>query len=164
MVVAEIAARLEVTLRPVGRRQKYFCDHLGRHYWIVGGSGYWHGIPDAMMDAEASLSGTKFFIAVRKTTKIDIFVGSARDLYTVRSQLSKTQTGNYEFTIEEHHSVLHVKNIPHVQFQHFSAIEFSLEKKETQRSSFVAQREIEKSFDKLSPGDRKRLIEKLKRS
>ena len=81
-----------VKLEKVGRRRKWLQDESGRNWWILGGYGDYHGVPEEMMEAELKSPTTGILIiAERKLTDIDIFSGSVEKLCKNRNKLYRAR-------------------------------------------------------------------------
>jgi hypothetical protein len=48
-VVQVLQSSLGIRLARAGARRKWFRDEHGRSYWVLVGTGDWHGIPEEMM-------------------------------------------------------------------------------------------------------------------
>ena len=101
-VIRAVEEYYGVKLEKVGRRRKWLQDESGRNWWILGGYGVYHGVPEEMMEAEQkALTAGMLIIAARKLTDIDIFSGSAEKLCKNRNRLYRAgkTTGDYQFNI-----------------------------------------------------------------
>lgn len=117
-VVSELTTRRGVNLSKVGRRRKWFQDAEGWNYWILGGYGEWHGIPEEMMEAELEAAEPGFLvIATRRKADIEIFVGSLKPLTNNRKKLSRAAktTDDYQFTFTKHGSHLIIDQLRDVR-------------------------------------------------
>ena len=122
-VIQAVEEYYGVKLERVGRRPKWLRDESGGNWWILGGSGVYHGVPEEMMEAElqASTAGM-LIIAVRKLPDIEIFSGSVEQLCKNRNKLYRAgkTTGDYQFNIHTSGSrlmVMGVKTVPIVRLE-----------------------------------------------
>jgi hypothetical protein len=161
--IAEIESHLDVKLRPIGRRQKYLIDTNLKRYWILGGYGHWHGIPASMMDAEACRADKgSLFIAVRKTTGINIFRGSVQSLVSGRERLSRNGAGDYQLLIDERGRNLHVRELPSVKLTWFAKRDYSTDQKAEDRASFLCSTRLKSLFSKLSNEEKVEFMNELR--
>ena len=92
-VVSAVEKQLNVRLKRVNRRRKWFRDEAGRNYWILGGYGEWHGIPDNMMQDEVGASSNGFIaVATRQRAAIEIHIGSLSSIVQGRASLYRAHS------------------------------------------------------------------------
>ena len=103
IVILELEARHGTTLEQVGRRPKWRCDNLGRNWCVLGGTGLWHGIPKAIIDAEQRTQHSGFLIIVKKGIRLNVFEGHLSKIVEHADDLVETQQDHYHFNcrIEE---------------------------------------------------------------
>ena len=161
-VISDVNKHLGVKLTNIGRRQKYLKDEYDKRYWVLGGYDYWHGIPSEMMESEVQAKdNATLIIAVRKKTGIDIFIGSVGPFVSGRNFLSRNAKGDYQFHLEERGWELFPKELPGTKLILLSTVDYSLESKDTDRASFLGQKNLENLFSKLSNEEKNRLLQKL---
>jgi len=160
-VVDALSRHLGARLKAVGRRRKWLHDDSNRNYWVLGGSGEWHGIPEEMMDAEiAAPSDGSIVIATRHQSAIKIFIGPLAPFVEARGTLYRAShtTGDYQFTCKERGAHLVIEQAPDVRLSEIATIPFDkLEKESVARS-----RDIERLLNGLSETERSALLKKLK--
>lgn len=159
-VVDALARCLDIRLTPVSGRRKWLRDDAGSSFWVLGGYGQWHGIPEKMMDAEVSSpSGGFIVIAMRRKSTMEIFIGPVAPLVSARARLrraSKT-TGDYQFTLKKRGGHLVVEQAPNVNLTELTRFSFD----ESEKDSVARYRGAEKLISALSDDERKELLKKL---
>ena len=133
-VVSEIQKIYDVTLRKVGRREKILKDESGKSYWVLGGTGDWHGIPKEMFVAEEKqhIEGL-LIIAKRKVNSIDIFAGSLLSLLKNKNLLTVTE-GQYQFDISSKGDNIILKKAPDVRLRKISTIDYTKDEKASDKT------------------------------
>ena len=138
-VIRAVEEYYDVKLERVRRRPKWLQDESGRNWWILGGYGVYHGVPEDMMEAElqASTAGM-LIIAVRKLPDIEIFSGPVEQLCKNRNRLYRARktTGDYQFNIHASGSRLMVTgagNVQIVQLKRIDSFSYSEEDKAQDR-------------------------------
>lgn len=99
-VIREVEEYYNVKLEKAGRRSKWLQDESGRNWWILGGYGDYHGVPEDMMEAELrDPTAGMLIIAVRKLPDIELFSGPVEQLCENRHNLyrARNTTGDYQF-------------------------------------------------------------------
>lgn len=97
-VIRALESHLGVQLSPVGRRRKWLRDNDGRSYWVLGGYGEWHGIPEEMIDEEVKNPTTGMLvIAKRRREALQVFVGPIDPILRNRNRFYRASrtTGDY---------------------------------------------------------------------
>lgn len=157
-VIAAVEKEFAIKLSPVGSRKKYLQDEVGKTYWIFGGYEDWHGIPPDMMEAEEKRTGEGVLIvAKRYKNNIDIFAGDLRQLIDHKRDLSKTVKGDYQFNIRIRGDRLFIKEVTGLTLKKLGAAAYTGEEKESDKKFG----ELEALVGKLTPEQRKRLLEEL---
>jgi len=111
-VIAEVEAHFATKLSQVGRFKKYLEDEQGRPYWVLGGYDDWHGVSAEMVKKERRRQlGGVLVVAKRGRTSIDIYAGDLQQMVARESDLSHTQTGDYQFNIHIRGNSMMVKEI-----------------------------------------------------
>jgi len=159
-VIRVVEDYFKVKLSKIGRRSKWLQDDVGRNYWILGGYGEWHGIPEDMMNAEieASTEGV-LVVAIRKKNSMDIFAGGVDELVTGKAQLyraSKT-TGDYQFTYETKGNHLILKQLPIFSLEKINSLSYEIEEKKKD----IAVNEVKKLLDGMSKEERTQLLQSI---
>lgn len=160
-VIDELRRRLGTKIKAVGRRRKWLRDEQERNYWVLGGYGEWHGIPEEMMDAEiAAPSGGSIVIATRHQSTIKLFIGPLAPLVEARDTLYRAShtTGDYQFTCKERGGHLEIEQARHVRLSELATIPFDRHEKD----SVARSRDIERLLDGLSEKERRALLKRLK--
>lgn len=159
-VIQTVEDHFKVTLSKVGRRPKWLQDKAGRNYWVLGGYGEWHGIPEEMVDAEiaAPMDGV-LVIAVRKKASMDVFAGSVGELVKGRGKLYRARktTGDYQFTYRAGGSHLIVDQLPGFSLEQIGALPYEADEKEKD----IAVDNVTKLFEKMSKEEREELLRSL---
>lgn len=89
-----------VKLQKVGSRPKWLRDASGGNWWVLGGLGTWHGIPEEMMEHEkCSEAEGQLVIAHKKLTKVEVFKGSLGPLVNARDELPRN-TQQFHFDVK----------------------------------------------------------------
>jgi len=120
-VIDAVEERYSVELEKVGQRTKWLRDKSDRNWWIIGGTGLWHGIPEEMLEAELRSPSKEGMIVVaeRQRTTIEVFVGPVGQLCKARDQLSRGRGGKegdyqYHFNCEVTGDRMRIKEVPAV--------------------------------------------------
>jgi len=161
-VVNVLEKELQCDLSKIGKPRKIlFSDKAGHRYCVLGGRD-WHGVPKELIDIrDNSFKETSLVIAKMLKTKIVIFMASIEPLIENKDKLSSTNT-HYHFNIgriEPDH--LRIKEIPSYRLQKLTEFPYDDEMKEKQKDGFQLKKEIDKTFAKLSPEERKEAIKLL---
>jgi len=159
-VVSAVEKRLRVRLMRVGRRRKWFQDEVGRNYWILGGYGEWHGIPEDMMQNEIDASVSGFIaVATRQRAAIEIYIGSLSAILEDRAKLYRARetTNDYQFTFKKRGNSLVIDQIPSAVLADLGGFSFT----EADKNGVARIEEAKHLFEKLSAEDKKRLLESL---
>ena len=150
-----------VKLSKVGRRPKWLHDEAGRNYWVLGGYGDWHGIPEEMMDAEinAPLEGV-LVVAVRRKASMEVFAGSVGELIEGKDKLyrAKKTTGDYQFTYKVRGTHLIVEQLPIFSLKKIRAMSYEADEKE----SDIAVDNVTKLFEKMSKEEQAEFLKSLR--
>ena len=158
-VIDALSHHFGVRLARVGRRRKWLRDDAGHSYWILGGYGEWHGLPEDMMDAEVSSPSDGFIvIAMRQRSVMEIFIGPLAPLVAARPKLyraSKT-TGDYQFTFKKRGACLIINQVPSASLSDLTGLSFD----DTEKDSLKRFQEVEKLIGALSEDEREELLEK----
>lgn len=87
-----------VTLHQVGRRPKWLRDCLGKNWCVMGGVGYWHGIPEEIVNSEKNSQAEGVLILVaKKSSKLEAFSGELRNIAKFSDKLYRNKDGDYQF-------------------------------------------------------------------
>ena len=151
-----------VNLQEVGSRSKWLRDASGRNWWVLGGLGAWHGIPEEMMENErrAQVEGV-LVIAYKKHTSIDVFKGPLGRLVSASNELPRaTQPPrDYKFNVEVSGTRMRCTGVPNLVLDRLTTIPYSAEDRERDR----ALNEFRKSVSAMSLEDRAALMDELNR-
>lgn len=159
-VIRAIQDRLGVRLSPVGRRRKWLRDGQGRSYWILGGYGEWHGIPEDMMDAEASHpTGGNLVVATRKRQALQIFIGPLEPIVQGRRKLNRARqtTGDYRFTIRTGGNRMHINKVSGTTLRELADVSYTTNDKARDQNVQSARQLL----DRLSPEEQRLIIREL---
>ena len=130
-VIDAIHAKFDVTLTPVGKRQKWLQDESGRNWWVLGGKKDWHGIPEEMMkDEEQARIEGRLVIAQLKTRSLEAFCGRLAPFVNARNEFSRAPLGGenqYQFMVRSCGDCLRIDKI-NVELKRFDRIPYSDEK------------------------------------
>ena len=158
--IGALSRHLGVRLRPVGRRRKWLRDDSDRSYWILGGYGEWHGVPEEMMDAEVTRSsGGSIVIALRHQSAIKLFIAALAPLVEAREKLYRAShtTGDYQFTCKERGGHLVIEQAPEVRLSELATISFD----EARKASVAHVKHVERLLANMSEKERSELLKKL---
>ena len=156
-VISEIERYYNVTLHKVGSRDKLLKDDTGKTYWVLGGTGDWHGIPKEMFAAEEKqATDGVLVIAKRKRNNIEIFVGSLQRLIENKSSLSQTDE-QYQFDLKSSLGAITITKAPNVILKLIATIEYS----KVDCATETAFNNLIKRIDKMPDATRKIIIRKL---
>ena len=159
-VIRAIQEHCGVKLQRVGSRSKWLRDESGRNWWVLGGRGGWHGIPEEMMEDEkqAQLEG-RLVIAEKKLANLELFEGPLSRLVNARDRLYRAaQTnGDYQFTVEVKGDAMRCAQASDVVLRRIASTPFSDEQKERARQM----NKIQKEMLAMSPEDRANFLAKL---
>ena len=160
-VICSVQEHYDLNLKRVGSRPKWLRDESGRTWWVLGGKGEYHGIPEDLMEDErqARVEGM-LVVAQRKVGSIDAFSGPLGPLVSTRDKLYRASrtTGDYQFvaTVKDDRLVLSGRRREILlQLKRFATIPYSAEEKERDRKVV----EVGKLLATLSPEERKSLID-----
>ena len=132
LVIKEIQERCGVKLKKMRDRTKWLRDESGRNWWVLGGLGTWHGIPEEMMADErrTQVEGV-LVIAYKKLTSIDVFKGPLGPLVSASNGLpGATQPGSqYYFNVEPSRTRMRCIEVPKVVLDRLDTIPYSAEDK-----------------------------------
>jgi hypothetical protein len=134
-VIDEVQEHYDVKLKKVGPHPKWLQDESGRNWWILGGTGDWHGIPEEMMEDEqqARVEGM-LVIAQRKLTHIEAFAGLLGPLVSARDKLSWAQSRAYQFWVKMSGAHLQCVQAPDVVLERFARIPYSVKDEELEKT------------------------------
>ena len=126
-VIAAIEEHCGVTLKKVGRRSKWLRDESGRSWWVLGGEGSWHGIPEEMMEDEkrAQLEGV-LVIADKKRSNLEVFAGPLTRLVKARDRFSRAAqtTGDYQFTVKVTGNLMQCQEALDVELKRIASVPY----------------------------------------
>ena len=162
-VIDAIQDHFDVQLTKVQNRNKWLQDETGRNWWVLGGKGDWHGIPEDMMDHEEQAENEGMFvIAQKQSTRIEMFAGPLTPFTDARNNLSpvKQQDGSYQyqFTVKTRGNQLRCDRVPSAALQEFAAFPYSSEAKEKDAKI----EEVKKLWLGASAEERKEIVRILK--
>jgi len=157
-VISEVEDHFGVQLSPVGSRRKFLESEDGKTFWVLGGYEDWHGIPPEMLEEEKCRSTNGVLIvAKRYKNRIDIFSGPLQPLIENKKKLSHTKKGDYQFNINIRGNHLFIKEIQDLSLAKLGEAQYSGEQKDSEKKV----QEIKAVLSKLSPEERRELLEKL---
>lgn len=159
-VIKNVEDHYCVTLSKVGRRPKWLQDEAQINYWVIGGYGEWHGIPEEMMQAELKANDEgKLIVAIRKKASMDIFSGGVNPLVQNRRKLyrAKKTTGDYQFTYKVRGNHLIIDQLPTYSLEKIATLEYSNSKKEQDKNNEKAK----KILKGMPPDEINKLLESL---
>ena len=142
-----------------GRRKKYLRDQHGKSYWVLGGSGDWHGFQSDMIEVERERGKNGVLvIAKRFRNRIDIFAGQLQPLIDNVSSLSHAENGDYQFNISILDNVLFFKELPStlLKLRKISEVTYP----EAQKLSDKKVAEVKLILDNLPPEQRRQILER----
>ena len=155
-VIRAVEEYYGVKLVKAGRRPKWLQDESGRNWWVLGGYGGYHGVPEDMMEAElqASTSGM-LIIAVRKLPDIEIFSGPVGQLCKNRHNLYRAwnTTRDYQFITTGSRNELKVtgeKDVEIVRLERIISFSYSEEDKAQDRELGKLRKEIAAALNKVT--------------
>ena len=129
-VINAIQGHYHVELHTVRRRSKWLQDKSGRNWWVLGGRGTWHGIPEEMMEDErrAQVEGV-LVIAYKRLTGIDVFEGPLGPLLSASNELPRaTQPPrDYKFNVKVSGTRLQCTEVPNLVLDRLATIPYSAE-------------------------------------
>ena len=135
-VISEIQGYFGVKLQRVGRRPKWLRDESGRNWWVLGGIGTWHDIPEEMMEDErrTQVEGV-LVIAYKKLTSIDVFKGPLGPLVSASNELpGATQPrSKYNLNVKVSGTCMRCIEVPNVVLARFATNPYSAEDKTRDR-------------------------------
>lgn len=160
-VIRALEDHYKIKLSEVGRRLKWLQDEEKRNYWVIGGYGEWHGIPEEMMNAEID-SPTEgiLVIAARRKASMDIFVGGVDALVKGREKLYRARktTRDYQFTYTIRGSHLFINQLPTVSLEKIEELPYEAKEKENDKKT----EDIKKLLEGMSKEERAKVIKSLK--
>ena len=159
-VVDAIQKHYNVKLKRAGKRHKWLRDESARNWWVLGGTGYWHGIPEDMMaDEIQAQSEGMLVIAWQKAKDMEVFSGPLDQLVSARDNLYRASqsTGDYQFEVKVSGACLRCVQASNVVLERFETIPYATEDKERDRRM----NEIRKIVATISPKERAILFKKL---
>lgn len=160
-VIDAVHEHFDVTLKRVGRRQKWLRDESGRNWWVLGGKDDWHGIPEDMMEHEEQthIEG-RLVIAQLKREVIEAFWGRLGPFVNARNEFSRAaqQTGadQYQFMVRLRGACLRIEKT-NVELERFARIPYSDEDKQKDKKIH----ELKKLAAAMSPEQRAALRDRL---
>lgn len=155
-VIDAIEDHYVVKLDKLKQRAKWLRDGSGKTWWILGGTGDWHGIAKEMMEheKEAQIEGM-LVITEKKQTSIEVFVGPLKQLVSSRDKLFRTkETGAYQFTVKVRGDLMQCVQVPDAVLQRTLSIPHSYEDRESERRI----KEASKIIAALSPDELDNLL------
>lgn len=158
-VIRELEERWDIRLKKIKSHRKWRQDESGRNYWVLGGTGSWHGIPEEMMEAELRSSAKEgmIVIAERRVTTIEVFAGLAEPLCDARNRLSRASDGSYKFNCRVRENHLQINEVPTCMLERFASISYGGEEKERDRRL----RKAEELLAGMSTENRKKILDQL---
>ena len=135
--IREVQNCLGVRLSPIGRRRKWLRDDDGRSYWVIGGYGEWHGIPEEMFDAEAKAPTDGILVfANRRREALQVFLGPLEHLVRNRSKLYRARktTGDFQFTVTQKGARLHINQVPGFTLKELATFGYTADEKANDQS------------------------------
>ena len=158
-VIEVIQEHCGVRLQTVGNRPKWLRDASGRNWWVLGGLGTWHGIPEGMMEHEkcSEMEGL-LVIAYKKLTKIEVFKGPLGPLVSARDELPRSAQ-QFHFDVEVSGTHMRCIQAPNVVLDRLDTIPYSAEDRERERKL----NEFRKSVSAMSREEQSALMDELNR-
>ncbi len=158
-VISKLSSQLGVVLTRVGRRRKWLRDGSGRNYWILGGYGEWHGVPEEMMEAEARYPTDGYLvIAVRHRLAIEIYIGALAPVVAARDSLYRARetTGDYQFTLKKRGTHLNIDQVPSAVLTELTSFSFN----GNDREATARVQEAAELISRMNEDQKRELIEK----
>jgi hypothetical protein len=154
-VIHALEERLSIRLTRAGSRRKWLRDNEGHSYWVLVGSGDWHGIPQDMMNSEVEKpSAGMLVIASRLRDRLRIFIGPLDALAAARRKLPRNAAGDYQFNVTNQGTRLFIREVREATLRELPAEAYSAADKE--KDEFT--RSIKRLLAKLSPDERAQLL------
>ncbi len=118
-----------VHLKKVGSRQKWLQDEKGNNWWVLVGTGSWHGIPDDMIKAECQdQTEGKLVVGVCGHTGIKVFSISLKPIIEAKDKLYLVRLANgyqCQFNCEDKGTHMLIKEIPGLSMEYLDAVPFN---------------------------------------
>ena len=159
-VISEVEKHLSVKLSRVGSYRKFLQDSAGKSYWVFGGYDDWHGIQSDMLQEEQRRSSDGVLVvAKRHRSSIDIFVGQLQPLIDNFRDLSHTKAGGHHFNVAIRGNIMSINELPVLSLRKLG----SAQEVGPAVDPHSATSKVEAMLVKLSPAERLRVLEQLKR-
>src|SRR3972149_11343464 len=98
LVIAELEKIQQTKLSTILPSKKLYFDIKGMPYFILGGTGDWHGISEKIIQELRSYSKEGAFVIAKKyISRIDLCVGSLLNLTQNLDRLSPTKQKGLQF-------------------------------------------------------------------
>lgn len=149
-----------VKLQKKSNRDIELVSASGKLFWIIGGTGEWHGIPPEMINTKESDATDGFFVIASKgKTKIRIFEGPLLPFIQNKHLLTVNQKEIYQFDVKITGNRLSVKHVPTIIFSLISEIEYS----DSEKAQDRVYKKVAIELDKLSASDLQKLLASLEK-
>ena len=161
-VVGLIQKTFCITLSAVGSRDIWFRDESSAEWWIIGGKGDFHGIPEEMMDRDRGReSSGRLVFAQKLADGLNVYVGSVQPLVTAKHKLSRRKRDNaYLFNVVVRNDRMRIVEEPSIVLKKIDTISHT----NRDRESVKNVEKTVKLFESLPPDQRAEFLEKLRRS
>lgn len=160
-VIVAVENHFQVNLHKAGSREKLLKDDKGKSYWVLGGTGDWHGIPKEMFaDEEKQSSDGVLVVAKRKLNSIDIFVGSLPILIKSKALLCPTDK-DYQFNVKTFSEGICLKEAPDVRLKKISTIDYTKDDKVSDKTVHRVTHEVNKLVKDMTAVEKKQFWQKL---
>ena len=166
-VIDAIQDCCDVKLKKVRGRDKWRQDESGKNWWILGGKGNFHGIPEEMMKNELQTDIEGILVIAQKERErtnqevynLKIFRGPLNPFTKERSSLyrASNSTGDYQFTVKQRGDHMQCDQIPGMLLTRLTTIPYSVEA----RSGDRRVHDVSKQLAKLSPEEISELMGRL---
>jgi hypothetical protein len=123
LVIAELEKIQQAELLPVSSSRKLYIDKKNMYYFILGGTGDWHGISENTIRELGSYSREGAFVVAKKyKSRIDLCVGSLLSLIQNFDRLSPTKQKGLQFHTVIAEDGMYILEIPELFLNRVSEI------------------------------------------
>lgn len=144
------------------RRPKWLQEASGRNWWVLGGIGFFHGVPEKMMEHEkhSKVEGM-LVIAYKKSNDMDVFAGPLGPLVSARNKLPRAAQPprEFKFNVEMSGTRMRCIEVPNVVLGRLLTIPHSAEDRKRDKTL----NEFQKSVSTMSREELTALMDSLNR-